>query len=59
MHEGAQYLTGHFRSRATLELTLYQARVLTRVSRVGTLGCFLETPVKLRYERKIFPSFKT
>ena len=36
-HEGALYLIGHFRSRATLDLTK------TRVSRVETLLCFLET----------------
>ena len=31
-HEGALYLIGHFRSHATLELTLHQVRVSTRVN---------------------------
>ena len=39
VHEGALYLTGHFRSRATIESTRHQARV----SRVATLLCFLES----------------
>ena len=44
VHEDALYLIVHFRrSRATLDPTLHQARVKTRVSRVETLLCFLET----------------
>ena len=38
-YEDALYLIGHFRSRATLEPT----RVKTRISRVETFLCFLET----------------
>ena len=44
-YEGALYLTGHFRLRATLEHTIHQARVKTRVSRIETLLGFLETLV--------------
>ena len=44
-HKDALYLIGHFRSRATPELTLHQARVKTQVSRVETLLYFLETLV--------------
>ena len=55
-HEGA-LLIGHFPSCATLELTLHQARVSNRSleSRlVGVSWNFLETLVKLGFERKMF-----
>ena len=44
-HKDALYLIGHFRSRATPDQTLHRARVKTRVSRVETLLCFLQTLV--------------
>ena len=39
--EDALYLIGHFRSYATLEPTLHQARIKTPVSRVPALLYFL------------------
>ena len=49
--QDALNLINHFQSRATLEPTLHQARVKTRVSRVETLLCFLETVVTRGWTR--------
>ena len=55
--KGKLYLISHFRPHVTIRTDSSSGEVSTRVnlvSRVATLGCFLETLVKLGYERKMF-----